>query len=175
MIGICLFLLSVPSPLKVIAKEEGTTNRHSVETSGQIHITADKLISSTNDNRAEFIGNVKVKQGETQIDADRLQIFFSKASGSESASPEQSLERLVASGNVKIIVDNRLAVANKAVYKTKERLLTLTGPGAKITSGENTISGETITFYRDDGRFTVDGGTGGRVEAVILPNESGLE
>ena len=50
------------------------------------------------------------------------------------------------------------------------------GPDATVTSGDNTISGEKITFYRADGRFTVEGGTGGRVTATILPDESsGLE
>jgi lipopolysaccharide export system protein LptA len=44
-----------------------------------------------------------------------------------------------------------------------------------VTSGDNTITGETITFYRADGRFTVEGGSKGRVTAVILPAESGLE
>lgn len=168
-----VFLLIGPAGAETEQKQSGKNKV--LDTGGKIQITADRLISNTGDNNAEFVGNVRVRQGETRIDADRLQIIFSDSSGSEDPSPEQSLERLIASGNVKIIVDNRLAVANKAVYITKKRLLTLTGPGAKITSGENTISGETITFHRDNGRFTVEGGPEGRVEAVILPNDSGLE
>ncbi len=109
------------------------------------------------------------------ITADRLKIIFSGQSKSGETSPAQSLERLVAAGNVKIKFDNRLAVAQQAVYITAQRVLTLTGPDATITSGDNTISGETITFYRDDGRFTVEGGPEGRVKAVILPEDSGLE
>jgi lipopolysaccharide export system protein LptA len=54
-------------------------------------------------------------------------------------------------------------------------VLILKGPGATVSSGENTITGETITFYRADGRFTVEGGSKGRVSAVILPEKSGLE
>jgi lipopolysaccharide export system protein LptA len=54
-------------------------------------------------------------------------------------------------------------------------VLILNGPGATVSSGENTITGETITFYRADGRFTVEGGSSGRVSAVILPEKSGLE
>jgi lipopolysaccharide export system protein LptA len=53
-------------------------------------------------------------------------------------------------------------------------MLVLSGE-ASVTSGDNTIAGETITFYRDDGRFTVEGGSKGRVRAVILPEDSGLE
>jgi lipopolysaccharide export system protein LptA len=76
---------------------------------------------------------------------------------------------------VEIKFDNRLAVAQQAVYITAQRKLILAGPGATVTSGDNTITGETITFYRSDGRFTVEGGANGRVTAVILPEESGLE
>lgn len=142
----------------------------------KIHITADRLISDSGNNQAEFVGNVRATQGKTRITADRLKIFFTGGSTASNAPSAQSIEKLVASGNVEIKFDNRLAVAKQAVYITAERVLVLTGPDASVTSGENTISGEKITFYREDGRFTVEGGSGGRVNAVILPAEtSGLE
>jgi lipopolysaccharide export system protein LptA len=140
----------------------------------KIHITADRLISNTADNQAEFTGNVKARQGETEIHADSLKILFSDNSAPGNTSPAQSLEKLVAVGNVEIKFDNRLAVARQAVYITAQRMLVLSGE-ASVTSGDNTIAGETITFYRDDGRFTVEGGSKGRVKAVILPEDSGLE
>jgi len=141
----------------------------------KIYISAERLISNTADNNAEFIGSVRARQGETQIMADSLKIFFSGKSEAGATSPAQSLEKLVATGNVEIKFDNRLAVARQAVYITAQRMLILTGPGAMVTSGDNTIAGETITFYRADGRFTVEGGSNGRVKAVIIPEESGLE
>jgi lipopolysaccharide export system protein LptA len=141
----------------------------------KIHISSRRLISNTADNTAEFIGDVRARQGNTRILADRIKIFLKDDSSADNGSPAQSLEKLVASGNVKINLDNRLAVARQAVYITAQRVLILTGPGASVSSGDNTISGETITFYRDDGRFTVEGGANGRVEAVILPTDTGLE
>jgi lipopolysaccharide export system protein LptA len=141
-----------------------------------IHVTAERLVSDSNNNQAEFIGNVHATQGNTQITADRLKLFFSKKADTDETASAQSLEKLVASGNVQIKFDNRLAVAKQAVYITAERVLVLTGPDATVTSGENTISGEKITFYRTDGRFTVEGGSGGQVKATILPDKSsGLE
>ncbi|MCG7754900.1 LptA/OstA family protein, partial [Flavihumibacter cheonanensis] len=77
----------------------------------RIHITADRLISHPSENQAEFIGQVLVRQGETQITADRLKIHFSGTSAAPDASAAQSLEKLVATGNVEIKFDNRLAVA----------------------------------------------------------------
>jgi lipopolysaccharide export system protein LptA len=141
----------------------------------KIQITAERLISDTTNNTAEFIGNVRASQGNTLITADNLKVFFAGKSGPDEASPAQSLEKLVAAGNVEIKFDNRLAVARQAVYITAQRVLILTGPGASVTSGDNIITGETITFYREDGRFTVEGGSNGRVTAVIVPEETGLE
>ena len=141
----------------------------------KIHITAQRLVSDATNNWAEFTGNVRARQGETLITADSLKIFIAGKSEAGKASTAQSLEKLVATGNVEIKFDNRLAVARQAVYITAQRMLILNGPGATVTSGDNTITGETITIYRDDGRFTVEGGSNGRVKAVILPEKSGLE
>jgi lipopolysaccharide export system protein LptA len=167
--------LLYPMPGIVMAGTNAPNKAAAAPEDKKIHITADRLISDSANNNAEFIGNVQARQGETRINADSLKIFFGGESESADASPDQSLEKLVATGNVEIKFDNRLAVARQAVYITAQRMLTLTGPGASVTSGDNTITGETITFYRNDGRFTVEGGTNGRVKAVILPEESGLE
>ena len=171
----CLTLLP-PLPSGDAADTPAPKATASGSKDNKIHITADRLISDSAHNNAEFIGDVHARQGNTLITADRLKVFFGAHSSDADASPAQSLEKLVATGNVKIKFDNRLAVARKAVYITAERKLILTGPGATVTSGDNTISGETITFYRADGRFTVEGGSNGRVNAVILPEKkSGLE
>ena len=170
----CLVVLPVPTTHGAAATETPSAETGDPEIK-KIHISAERLISNTADNNAEFIGNVRARQGETLIISDSLKIFFSGKSEVGTTSPAQSLKKLVATGNVEIKFDNRLAVARQAVYITAQRVLILTGPGAMVTSGDNTITGETITFYRADGRFTVEGGSNGRVKAVILPEESGLE
>lgn len=163
------------TPNSCMAAADGPAAETTETEAKRIHITSQRLISDQSGNVAEFIGEVQAIQGDTSIRADSLKIFFSKKSDGGEASAAQSLDKLVATGNVEIKFDNRLAVARQAVYITAQRVLTLHGPGASVTSGENTITGKTITFYRADGRFTVEGGTNGRVNAVILPKESGLE
>jgi lipopolysaccharide export system protein LptA len=168
-LGICPFFGPAASCFaeadqKIAAKEDR-----------KIRITSQRLISDQAKNQAEFIGKVRAVQGETSIFADSLTIFFSSTAKGDDTSPAQSINKLVASGNVEIKFDNRLAVARQAVYITAQRVLILKGPEARVTSGENTIRGETITFYREDGRFTVEGGENGRVTAVILPDKAGLE
>ncbi len=165
-------LLTVAS---AAAQTDAPANADEKSPSKKIHITSQRLISDHAGNIAEFVGDVHASQGDTQITADSLKIFFSSKSDTGDASPAQSLDKLVATGNVEIKFDNRLAVARQAVYITAQRVLILNGPGASVTSGENTIAGETITFYRADGRFTVEGGDNGRVTAIILPDKTGLE
>lgn len=169
-----LLLMCWPT-FRIVADTDSPQSPTNAVEGNKIHITAERLISDSANNNAEFVGNVRAHQGNTVITADSLKLFFGGESKTKDASPAQSLEKLVATGNVEIKFDNRLAVAQQAVYITAQRVLTLTGPEAMVTSGDNTISGETITFYRDSGRFTVEGGTDGRVKAVILPEDSGLE
>ncbi|GAB6908504.1 conserved hypothetical protein [Desulfosarcina cetonica] len=173
--AVALGMLIVVAVYPAALGAEKTTTPATGTPAPKIHITSEQLVSDPAHNQAEFIGNVHATQGETHITADSLKIFFAKSSGADNSSPAQSMEKLVASGNVKIKFDNRLAVARKAVYITAKRVLILTGPGATVTSGDNTISGETITYYRTDGRFTVESRPGGQVKATILPEDSGLE
>ena len=143
------------------------------EQNNTIHITSDKLISDNKAGYAEFIGNVTAIQKETVINADRIKLIFKKnlANKGSLSVNEESISEIIAKGNVKIKFDNRLAVAQQAVYNTKNKVLTLTGEGSRITSEKNTVSGEKITFYRADGRLNVESGNKKRVEAVFYSGQ----
>jgi len=144
----------------------------------RIEITAQSLEADDAKKYAEFAGNVRAVQGETVITADRLKIFYEgnpaargekKETGAKK--PGDAIQKIVASGNVKIRFDNMDAQAAEAVYTTSDRILTLSGPGARIRkpdSGE--ISGSKIIIHRDDGRIRFEGG----VEGFLLPGEKGL-
>lgn len=138
--------------------------------SGQIQITSDQLIADSEENSAEFSGNVKAVQKDTIITSDRMKIYFKKSAKETNDEPApDALIKIVISGDVEIKFDNRVAVTQEAVYIAEEKRLVLTGPNTKITSGKDTISGEKITYYRDKGRIQVEGGQGNRVEAIIYP------
>ena len=138
-----------------------------------IHITSDKLISYNKAGYAEFIGDVTATQEETVINADRIKVIFKKnlANKGPLSVSEESISEIIANGNVKIKFDNRVAVAQQAVYNTKTKVLVLTGEGSRITSGKDTISGEKITFYRTDGRLNVESGSKKRVEAEFYSGQ----
>jgi lipopolysaccharide export system protein LptA len=143
----------------------------------KIRITADRLTTDTEARWADFIGNVRAIQGSTVLTADRLKIFYKQLpeSAEKEGPNEASIEKIVANGHVNIKFENRLAVSDQAVYTSDTRVLVLTGPNSKITSGNNSVSGEKITFHREDGRIIVEGGTKDRVEAVFYSEDSGLK
>jgi len=143
----------------------------------KIRITADTLTTESKAQFAEFSGNVKAVQGATVIIADRLRIFYKQDAQKKSAPRAEgaAIEKLVASGNVKITFDDKVAVAQKAVYHTEKRVLVLSGPNSKVTSGKDSISGEIITYYRADERIKVESGPNKRVEAVFSSGGVGLK
>ena len=134
----------------------------------KIHITADRMIAEGNSSNAEFIGNVRITQEKTVITADRIKVFYNKDSGTKDKSKgEDSIKEIIATGNVKIWFDDKIAESSQAVYTAETRILVLTGSISRITSGSNSISGSKITFFRNDGRINVEGSGSNRVEAFF--------
>jgi lipopolysaccharide export system protein LptA len=134
-----------------------------------IHIISDLLTTDNEKGFVEFSGNVQATQGTTMIISDRLKVYYKedadtaqKISGGEGA-----VEKIVASGNVKINFDDKQAVSNEAEYMTETQILVLSGPDSKVTTANEFISGAKITLFRSDGRIKVEGGKGKRVEAVF--------
>jgi lipopolysaccharide export system protein LptA len=145
------------------------------DTEAPIEITADRLISDSQNHLARFEGNVKAVQGDTTIEADRLLIYYKAEGNPQPTAGADALSKLVASGNVRIKFDNRLAVTDEAVYITDQRILTLTGTPARVTSDQDQVSGKVIKFYRDSGRIEVQGGGGKQIEAIFHSGEKGIQ
>jgi lipopolysaccharide export system protein LptA len=146
--------------------------------SDPIRITADKLVTDGRTDSARFTGSVRAIQGESILTADSLTLIFDSKGDSrgDTASDKAfaDIKRIEARGNVRIKFDNRVAVGEQAVYITDERKLVLKGTAAKVISGKNEIVGSTITFYRDDGRVSMEGDGGNRVKAIIHSGQRGL-
>jgi lipopolysaccharide export system protein LptA len=137
-----------------------------------LHATSDKVIFDSAEHYAEMIGNVKVTQGETVITANTLKIHYhnNKPTTPNQLPGNDTVEKIVAKGNVRIELDSGIALSDEAVYHTDIRELILTG-GAKLIRGENTISGSKITINRKNGRVTVESSDKKPVEAFIFSNE----
>lgn len=139
----------------------------------RVIITADQLVSESRAKVAEFIGNVKVTREGSMITADRLKVYYAKALDDKNAPTggKAAIEKIIAMGNVRIISDDLVAVAQKAVYSRKTRKVTLSGANTQVTSGGNSIAATEITLYMDSERIRASGGAERRVRAILNPTK----
>ena len=168
--GLLFFLLiSLSAPVadrQACALEQG-------KDAGNIQIKADGLVAYNEASFAEFSGNVSAVQGTTQITSDKLKIYYSKTSENKGKkdSGEESIKKVVATGNVVIRSENRTAHTSMAEYTPSTKVIVLSGAGSKVTSGNNYVSGDKITFYVNEDRVVVERGKEKQVEAVFYSGE----
>jgi lipopolysaccharide transport protein LptA len=139
-----------------------------------IQITADQLISENEKKYAEFIGNVKAVQADWVITSDKLRIYYAGDllnSEEKNNTAEQSLTKIVATGNVKIRSEQYSADADVAEYDRQSMTITLTGEESKLFSGKNSITGSKIILYQNDGRIKVEGSKNKRIKAIFYSEE----
>lgn len=167
---VCAAVLVVVVPAMMGAAQETAPPAGKNE---RIQITADHLEVNNKDRSAAFSGNVTAVQGATRINADRLTVFYESADSGTGAvqGTDDAINRIVSDGNVTIRFDDKVAVTRKAIYNKKTGILELIGEGTRVTSGQNTITGNRITVDRARDSISVEGGDQ-RVKAVIFPGES---
>jgi lipopolysaccharide export system protein LptA len=139
----------------------------------QIRIMADKFFAQIDAGVIEFVGNVKATHAETVITADHLIIFYDPDAikSQTNTLKNESIEKIIASGHVKIIYEDIIAETDKAEYIMKSEVLVLTGKQSKVTRGGHSITGTKFTLQRLDGKLTAESSETNRVKAVIQPPE----
>lgn len=150
--------------------------------STEIHITADTLVSDRDARYAEFQGNVTAIQDGSTLTSDRLKITYTdrndasanerSADDGKGSDPARGIETIVAAGAVKMVMEDKTAWAETAVFNRKDDTVTLSGGSPKVVSGKSTITGETIIMNRTTGKVTVHGGTNQRVEAFFYEEDA---
>ncbi len=138
----------------------------------KIHVTADSLSSDNDSKSAEFIGNVQATQGDFVIKSDRLKIYYKESSESKAApGTADSIDKIVAIGNVEIKSEEGTGLTEQAEYDTKTMVVVLTGENSRVFDQKNSVTGSRITIYRNDGRVKVEGDKNRKVNAVLYPRE----
>ena len=156
--------------------EEPPQSNGSDQADEQIQILADKLVTNNAEKFAEFMGNVRASQGNLVITSERLRIYYRDPGANESRqSDQESIKRVVASGNVQVASERYRARADQAEYDLDTQVFVLSGENSTVTSGKNTLTGSKITLYRKDGQIRVEGSQQKRVKAVFYPKENAPE
>ena len=148
-----------------------------------IEITARKLNTEFGKGlaAATYDGNVKVKQGDVTMSCDRLVIDYNV----KGAKPTQdarnpkltadmqtvsNMRSITASGNVKIVQGDRMAMAGKAVFDNDKRTIELTD-NPRLWQGPDRLIGNKIVIYIDENRSEVDS----EVRVIISPGKPKTE
>lgn len=144
---VLLFLLVVPS---FVSAAEGSKE--------PINITSDSMEAETKINRVIFKGNVVARQKDMTITSNELMATYGDNG--------KDLKEVLATGNVRITQQDKIAVADRALFLNAERKVILTG-NPRVWQGKDIVSGERIIYYLDEDRTIVEGGT----RAVIHPRK----
>lgn len=94
-----------------------------------------------------FSGNVLVTGADFKLKAREMQVFFDDNS---------KIKRMIARGSVEIEQTDRQTKSGQAEYIIAENKLILT-ESPQVLQNRNTVTGNTITIYRDTNRMDVDG------------------
>ncbi len=125
-----------------------------------IEITSDALEANQRENVVTFNGNVIAKQEEMTIHTNKLVVNYDAET--------KKISEIQALGNVKVVMGERRATGQKAVFYQNENKLILEGD-AVIREGDNVIRGERVIYYMDEERSVVEPSKGGRVTTTISP------
>lgn len=125
-----------------------------------VTVSADRLEADNKKNIVVFRGNV-VAEEDFLLCSDELYVSYGE---------EQRVDKLMATGSVRIYQENKESSSDKAVYDRALRTIVLTG-GPVVRQCTDTVMGDKITVYLDEDRVVVESQGHGRVKAVIMPDK----
>ncbi len=126
-----------------------------------INVTSDSMEAETSTNKVIFKGNVVARQKDITITSNELTATYTD-NGKE-------LKEVLAIGNVRVTQQNKIAVADNALFLNTDRKILLTG-NPKVWQGKDVVSGDKIIYFLDEDRTIVEGGQK-RVRATIHPKK----
>lgn len=128
-----------------------------------IAIAADSTTADIRNETATYAGNVRVEQGSLKMRSDTLAIKASKG----------AIARIEAKGNVVLASPQGQATGGSAVYDIADRVVRMSGK-VILAQGPNILRGSSLVINLATGRaeLTAQGGAGGRVEGVFVPNKT---
>lgn len=110
-------------------------------------VTSDIFKMDMASKQGVFTGNVLVSGNDFKLKAREMQVFFDEGN---------KIKRMIARGNVEIDQTDRQTKSGQAEYIIAENKLVLT-ESPQVLQNKNTVTGTTITIYRDTNRMDVDG------------------
>lgn len=144
-----------------------------VEQAVSTTITSKKMTVKNQDSQAVFEGAVVLTRGSLVVYSDRMVVMFraqDPPASDNQKGPEavpvvsnRSVNRIEATGRVKIEKDSGSATCEKAIYYHDGDKIVLTGDPVAWDKGTR-VSGKQITMFLAEDRSVVEGGSHVRIE-----------
>ena len=129
-----------------------------------VKITSDRMVYDENGKVVSFVGNVIAEHGKLTLWAKTLSAYFSSSGNKIGA---DSVDRIIAEGNVRVKKENTEGTCGKLTYFVEKQVLKME-QNPMLQDGPNSLTGEVINFNVRDNRSEVIGGKGQRVKAIFL-------
>lgn len=144
-----------------------------------IEVTSDSMSYTSSGGEVVFEGNVHVVRAGVEIWAAKMTIHFSAVAGQgdavEQAMDPGDIEKIVATGGVRLSSGGRTGACGTATYFVDQGLLQMDG-NPVLTDGPNTIEGKTIRYWVHSNRSEVVGDGDQRVRATFSsPGDAGVD
>ena len=131
-------------------------------TNAPVDVAADRIEVQDRVDRAIFSGNVDVRQGQLRLNAERITIAYSSQG-------EIDIDRIDATGGVRLTSPSETARSESAIYDLNERIVTMMG-NVVLNQGQNVVRGGRLVLDLDTGRAVMDGGVPGARGTSTNPN-----
>jgi len=139
------------------ASAQGVSALKGHDSNAPIDISSDHLEVQDRADRAIWVGNVHVVQGDMTMDAARMTASYTQAN-TPGANPQ--INRIDAFGGVTVVSPTERAKGSFGIYDVGRRLITLIG-NVSLVRGTNTVNGARLVIDMNTGRATVDGNSVG--------------
>lgn len=167
-----LFLLTLACFALFLTSSFGLAETSNEKSQGPINVVSDKMTAEEKSSMVEFSGNVKAVMEDSTLFADSIQIYLNDNKKEKESAAQSSVKKIISTGNVKYISKERKALADKAVYTTKDEILILTGKSPKLITGSSFVTGTKITLFRKEDKVIVESDGTKRVEALFNPEDN---
>jgi lipopolysaccharide export system protein LptA len=155
-----LALLPLLAVAPALSQQAGSAPRGKAGSNAPVDVGADRIEVQDRANRAILTGNVVATQGNMTMNSARLTVIYANAAGASTGSGGTQIQRLEASGGVRLRTPTETARSQFAIYDVPRRLVTMIG-GVNLDQGANHVQGGRLVLDLDTHRAVVDGGAAG--------------
>lgn len=134
-----------------------------------VKITSDRMTYDESGKIISFVGTVKAEHGSLTLWAEKLSAYL--ASSSDKKFSADSIDRIVAEGNVRAKRGKTEGTCGKLTYSVSKQLLKME-QNPILKDGPNSLAGEIINFHIRENRSEVVGSKQQRVKAIFMTPEN---